>query len=60
MSIFHREAQMFVAKPKRQLAQYTDLSMPRRDWSKFDSPASERIDARTVCAGQFSQLRKAG
>lgn len=39
---FRAAPDMFLAKPKRQLAVYTDLTMPRRDWSKFDPPAIER------------------
>jgi hypothetical protein len=50
---FRRNAEMFVPKPKKQLAHYTDLSMPRRNWSRLDVPACTRLDARSVCASQF-------
>lgn len=39
---FHRPAEMFVAKPKRFMAVYTDLTMPKRDWKVFDPPACQR------------------
>ena len=56
MSIFRKRADMFVAKPKVALASYRDLTMPRRNWSRLDSPAHERLPARSVCAssGQSS------
>lgn len=30
-----------------------DLTMPRRDWSKLEAPAYERIQARSICAAEF-------
>lgn len=47
---FRRNPDMFVAKPKVALASYRDLTMPRRNWSRLDSPAHERLPAWTVCA----------
>jgi hypothetical protein len=35
-----------------------DLSMPERDWSKYDVPTCERIDARSVCASAYRQERR--
>lgn len=35
-----------------------DLAMPARDWRKYDAPAYERIDARSVCASTFRQERR--
>lgn len=67
MSIFRRNADMFVAKPKRQLAHYTDLTMPRRDWSTFEKPpiqrgfVSERAPhVRATPALPFTLTRQAG
>jgi hypothetical protein len=38
---FRANAEMLVLFPKRQLAVFRDNSMPRRDWSRFDSPPDE-------------------
>lgn len=38
---FRAQAEMFVAFPKRVLAAYQDLTMPRRDWSRYDSPPDD-------------------
>jgi hypothetical protein len=35
-----------------------DLTMPARDWSQYDAPAYERIDARSVCAAAYRQERR--
>jgi hypothetical protein len=42
MIAFRKSADMLVLFPKRQLAHYTDNTMPRRDWSQFDAPAADR------------------
>lgn len=42
MIAFRKKAEMFVAFPRVQLAHYTDLTMPRRDWSKLDKPPMQR------------------
>lgn len=55
---FRAQAEMLILFPKRQLATWRDLSMPRRDWSRYDIPACERIDARSVCAGRFGRERR--
>jgi hypothetical protein len=39
---FRKTADMFVVVPKRQLAVFTDLTMPKRRWSELDQPATER------------------
>lgn len=38
---FRATADMLVLFPKRAPAVYRDLTMPRRDWSKYDSPPDE-------------------
>jgi hypothetical protein len=38
---FRANAEMLVLFPKRQLAVYEDNSMPRRDWSKYETPPDE-------------------
>ena len=38
---FRAKAEMFVAYPKRLIATYQDLTMPKRDWSRYDSPPDE-------------------
>lgn len=38
---FRANAEMLVLFPRRQLATFRDNSMPRRDWSRFDSPPDE-------------------
>lgn len=45
---FRARAEMLVLFPKRILAVYQDLTMPRRDWSKFDSPPDEVRKARAT------------
>lgn len=54
---FRRSADMLVLFPKRILANYTDLTMPKRDWSELDSPSFERLPARSVCAEEFGNER---
>lgn len=39
---FRASAEMLVLFPKRILAVYQDLTMPKRDWSKFDEPTVQR------------------
>lgn len=39
---FRASAEMLVLFPKRVLAVYQDLTMPKRDWSKFDEPTVQR------------------
>lgn len=39
---FRQPADMLTLFPKRILAVWTDLTMPKRDWSKFDQPTVER------------------
>ncbi len=41
---FRLAPDMFVAYPASPLAVYTDLTMPKRDWSKYDAPAKERVN----------------
>lgn len=43
---FREKPQMFLAKPKRFMAVYTDLTMPQRDWKSFDKPSYQRIKPR--------------
>lgn len=31
----------------------SDLTMPERDWKRFDAPAEDRLPARSVCAAEF-------
>jgi hypothetical protein len=54
---FRKPADMLVLIPRRILAAYTDLTMRKRDWSKLDDPACERLPARSVCAAQFKPKR---
>lgn len=42
---FRLRADMYVVAPKVQLAHYTDNTMPRRDWSRYDAPIDERPNA---------------
>ena len=35
---FRAKVDMFVAYPKRAITADQDLTMPRRDWSRYDSP----------------------
>jgi hypothetical protein len=42
MIAFRKRPDMLVLFPKRQMADYTDNTMPRRDWSKYDAPAADR------------------
>lgn len=39
---FRASAEMLVLFPKRILAVYQDLTMPKRDWSQYDAPAVTR------------------
>ena len=39
---FRASADMLVLFPKRILAVYRDLTMPKRNWSEYDAPAVER------------------
>lgn len=34
-----------------------DLTMIEQDWSRLDSPACDRLPARSVCAMEFSNER---
>jgi hypothetical protein len=52
---FRAHAEMLVLFPKRIFAAYRDLTMPLRNWSKFDSPSCDRLPARSVCAQQFGK-----
>lgn len=52
---FRLNAEMLLLVPKRILATYVDLTMRKRDWSKLDEPAHERIPARSVCAAKFGK-----
>lgn len=56
---FRANAEMLVLFPKRQLAAYRDLTMPRRDWSRLESPACDRLKARSVLAREFGNERTA-
>lgn len=38
---FRATAEMLVLFPKRVLAVYQDLTMPRRDWSRYESPPDQ-------------------
>lgn len=35
---FRLNADMYVVAPKVQLAHYVDLTMPKRDWRKYERP----------------------
>lgn len=50
MSIFRKPVTYYLVKPKTALPAYRDLTMPRRNWSRLDEPACERLPARSVCA----------
>lgn len=39
---FRLNADMYVVAPKVQLAHYVDLTMPKRDWSRYDPPVNSR------------------
>lgn len=41
---FRLRPDMFYCFPREQLAPFTDNSMPRRDWSKYDAPAKDRVN----------------
>lgn len=58
MSIFHKEADMYVVAPKVQLADYVDNTMPKRDWSRYDLPAHIRKE-RALNGERTQQLRRA-
>lgn len=47
---FRKSPSYYLVKPKTALPAFTDISMPRRNWSRLDTPACERLPARTVCA----------
>lgn len=53
---FRARAEMLVLFPKRILAVYQDLTMPRRDWSKYDEPAVQR--KRTANSWRFANARR--
>lgn len=38
---FRAKADMFVAYPKRAITADQDLTMPKRDWSRYDSPPDQ-------------------
>lgn len=38
---FRAQAEMLVLIPKRIGAVYRDLTMPKRDWSRYDSPPDQ-------------------
>jgi hypothetical protein len=38
---FRVKADMFVAYPKRAITADRDLTMPKRDWSRYDSPPDD-------------------
>jgi hypothetical protein len=38
---FRAKAEMFVAFPKNVLTPFQDLTMPKRDWSRYDTPPDE-------------------
>jgi hypothetical protein len=38
---FRAKAEMFVSFPKNTMPAYQDLTMPRRDWSRYDSPPDD-------------------
>lgn len=60
MSIFRKPVRYFIAKPKVALPTYRDLTMPKRQWSRLDRPASERLPARSVCASNFDVRQATG
>lgn len=55
---FHLKPDMFVVRPKVQLADYVDNTMPRRDWSQYDRPAVERKQ-RALNGERTQQQRRA-
>lgn len=52
---FRLPAQMYVVAPKVQLAHYVDNTMPKRDWSEYDSPACERRPVSRLAQQPISQ-----
>ena len=38
---FRAQAEMLVLFPKRLLSVFQDLTMPKRDWSRYDAPPDE-------------------
>lgn len=53
---FRARAEMLVLFPKRILAVYQDLTMPKRDWSRYDEPAVVR--KRTANSWRFDNERR--
>lgn len=53
---FRTQAEMLVLFPKRIMAVYQDLTMPKRDWSKYDEPAVQR--KRTWNSVKFDYARR--
>jgi hypothetical protein len=53
---FRAQAEMLVLFPKRIMAVYEDLTMPRRDWSQYDEPAVQR--KRTANSWRFANVRR--
>jgi hypothetical protein len=39
---FHLKPDMFVVYPKAPLTAYVDLTMPRRDWTRYEVPTKSR------------------
>lgn len=54
---FRAQAEMLVLFPKRVLAIYQDLTMPRRDWSRYDSPPDQARKA-NVAKLKLDRARK--
>lgn len=53
---FRAPADMLVLFPKRVLAVWEDLTMPKRDWSKYDEPSVQR--KRTANSWRFDNERR--
>jgi len=54
---FRAPADMLVLFPKRVLAVWEDLTMRKRDWSKYDSPPDE-VRKANVAKWKLDRARK--
>jgi len=54
---FRAQAEMLVLFPKRIVAVYEDLTMPRRDWSRFDNPP-DQVRKANVAKWKLDRARK--
>ena len=55
---YRAAADMLVLFPKRVLAVYQDLTMPRRDWSRYESPPDD-VRKASVAKWKLDNARRA-